>query len=177
MRVREGRAYWFSKVGQVILETFEKGTPCWKAGEKCKWVLEKFNEQSYKPHKSSESSELRCAACGTKASKFLRIDDRLPLDRGLLVVEGAGSERSCFIATAVYETPSSPEIQTLRKFRDKFLLQYFLGKVIMQVYYSISPRLAAFISKSAFAKRIVRGAIVEPMVKIARIYLQKNRME
>ena len=49
--------------------------------------------------------------------------------------------KGCYIATAVYGSYNAPETCTLRRFRDRFLDKFFLGRLFIKTYYSISPRL------------------------------------
>ncbi len=68
----------------------------------------------------------------------------------------AKSSSSCFIATAVYESPFAPEVMWLREWRDQFLLKHLLGRVSVRAYYFISPYFANWISKSELKKRVIR---------------------
>ena len=54
----------------------------------------------------------------------------------------------CFIATAVYECPYAPEVMKLRKFRDRYLLKFSFGRLLVCFYYYISPFIANIIQKS-----------------------------
>ena len=63
---------------------------------------------------------------------------------------------SCFIATAVYESPFAPEVMWLREWRDQFLLKHLLGRASVKVYYIVGPYLAYWISKSELKKRVIR---------------------
>lgn len=51
-------------------------------------------------------------------------------------------KEGCYIATAVYGNYDADEVLILRKFRDKFLRKYFLGRNFIKLYYAISPTLA-----------------------------------
>lgn len=51
-------------------------------------------------------------------------------------------KEGCYIATAVYGNYDADEVLVLRKFRDKFLQKYFLGRNFIKLYYAISPTLA-----------------------------------
>ena len=42
----------------------------------------------------------------------------------------------CFVATAVYGNPDSPEVQALRELRDNVLMSSILGRVVVDFYYS-----------------------------------------
>jgi hypothetical protein len=72
----------------------------------------------------------------------------------------------CFIATAAYGTPLAAEIDALRRFRDRELLDNALGRLFTATYYAVSPPWANAI---AGADRLRAGArrIVEPLVQIA----------
>ncbi len=72
---------------------------------------------------------------------------------------------SCFIATAAYGTPFNEDIDVLRTWRDKFLLNSFGGKIFVKNYYRYSPPIANLISESRIAKKIVRKTL-KPVVKI-----------
>jgi ankyrin repeat protein len=57
------------------------------------------------------------------------------------------STQGCFIATAVYGSPFTPEVVMLKAFRDIILNRYVLGKFIIKNYYKISPNIAKQLSK------------------------------
>lgn len=66
------------------------------------------------------------------------------------------ADKRCYIATAVFGV-SAPETLKLRKWRDDFLKNYYLGRQFINVYYKISPYL---IRKSPhFLKPIARIAL------------------
>jgi len=66
----------------------------------------------------------------------------------------------CFIATAAYGTPMAEEIQTLRDFRDEYLLTNPLGQAFVKLYYRVSPPIAKFITDHPSLKPIARTALV-----------------
>lgn len=53
----------------------------------------------------------------------------------------------CYIATAVYGSYSAPQVYTLRKFRDRVLMEHAWGRTFVKVYYRVGPVLAKSIGK------------------------------
>jgi hypothetical protein len=76
----------------------------------------------------------------------------------------------CFIATAAYGTPMAEEIEILREFRDEYLLTNSLGQGLVEVYYTVSPPIAQFITDHPNLKPIVRAALM-PIVAMCSIVL------
>jgi hypothetical protein len=76
----------------------------------------------------------------------------------------------CFIATAVYSATTAEEIGILRQFRDECLLANTLGQGLVDVYYTVSPPMADFITDHPSLKPIVRAGLV-PVVGMCRIAL------
>lgn len=82
----------------------------------------------------------------------------------------------CFIATAAYGTPMAPEIQTLRDFRDQYLLTNPLGQAFVNLYYCVSPPAADFITDHPSLKPIVRAWLV-PIVAVSAVAITTNGNE
>ena len=74
-------------------------------------------------------------------------------------------EKGCFIATAAYGTPTAEEIDVLRDFRDMVLNQNYIGEILVNTYYDISPPFADFIAEHNILRTIIRVGIVEPIVR------------
>lgn len=51
---------------------------------------------------------------------------------------------SCYIATAVYGSYDCPEVWTLRRFRDYFLWKKWYGRLLVKMYYAVSPKLVKY---------------------------------
>ena len=68
----------------------------------------------------------------------------------------AGSDSSCFIATAAYSTPRHPDLDTFRNFRDEKLLTNAVGKQLVNFYYEISPSIAQYVEKQPAIKSFLR---------------------
>ena len=72
----------------------------------------------------------------------------------------------CFIATAAYGTETAGQLKILRDFRDQVLLKNALGSRFVEVYYKLSPPVAAFIAKSDFLRAVVRDVLIDPVVNL-----------
>ena len=77
--------------------------------------------------------------------------------------EELGLASKCFIATACYGSPDSPEVIELRAFRDEILLASGLGRLLVSFYYWIAPPLAKWIGERSARRRIARDFVVNPM--------------
>jgi outer membrane protein assembly factor BamB len=73
----------------------------------------------------------------------------------------------CFIATAAYGTPMAEEIETLREFRDEYLLTNPVGQVLVDLYYRVSPPVAEFITEHPSLKSVVRAGLVPALAMSA----------
>lgn len=60
----------------------------------------------------------------------------------------------CYIATCVYGSYDCPQVWTLRRFRDYTLATTWYGRLFIQCYYVISPKLVHMFGKSAWFKKI-----------------------
>ena len=69
----------------------------------------------------------------------------------------------CFIATAAYGSILDPHLDSLRYFRDSYLLTNGPGRAIVAFYYKHSPPLADFIADRDWLRAIVR-AVLTPIV-------------
>jgi hypothetical protein len=78
---------------------------------------------------------------------------------------------ACLIATATYGSELSPEVNTLRDFRDTVVLRSYLGSNFMQVfdawYYSFSPQVAREIDSSNAAKQVFKIGLYPTIMSLA----------
>ncbi len=82
----------------------------------------------------------------------------------------------CFIATAAYGSPMAEEVEVLRGFRDEYMLTNPVGRTLAELYYRVSPPMAAFIDDHPGLKPIVRAALT-PAVVISRAAVNPTRVE
>jgi len=73
----------------------------------------------------------------------------------------------CFVATAAYGTPMAHDIRSLRRFRDRHLMNNALGRAFVDSYYRVGPSLADLIRDHEDARRWVRAAL-SPLVALAQ---------
>jgi len=71
-----------------------------------------------------------------------------------------GGGGGCFIATAVYNSPTGSHVKILREFRNHFLLTNSVGKAFVRLYYTYSPPLADFIADHHTLRAVVRWGLL-----------------
>ncbi|MBI5091335.1 MAG: IPT/TIG domain-containing protein [Candidatus Hydrogenedentes bacterium] len=81
---------------------------------------------------------------------------------------GGGGGGPCFIATAAYGTPMAQQIDTLRDFRDAYLLNNAVGSAFVDAYYHVSPAVADVVAKSPVMAAVVRILLV-PVILLAKM--------
>src|SRR5262249_24784051 len=70
-----------------------------------------------------------------------------------------GTLNGCFVATAAFGSPMEPDVELLRRFRDRALSPSPLGQLAVAVYYAQSPPLAAAISTHERLRALARSAL------------------
>jgi len=73
--------------------------------------------------------------------------------------ERRGQSRACFIATAAYGDADAPEVEALRRFRDRKLLTNRPGAAFVQAYYRLSPPIARLIARKPRLRTAVRRTL------------------
>lgn len=86
-------------------------------------------------------------------------------------VVGLLDDKKCFIATAAFGSPMEEHVQTLRKFRNQFLLTNSFGRKFVEVYYKYSPPVANYIAEHE-ALRTAARVILWPVVFAADLAMQ-----
>jgi hypothetical protein len=93
-----------------------------------------------------------------------------------LTVKPAEPVSSCFVATAAYGTPMAEEIGILREFRDEYLLTNWMGTVLVDLYYTVSPPIAESIAGHPALKPIVRAGLA-PAVAMSTVAVNTSLAE
>jgi len=82
----------------------------------------------------------------------------------------AAESGKCFIATAAFGDYDAPEVVLLRTFRDESLCKTAMGRTFVTVYCTLSPPLAAVVSRSGLLRKFVRKALLRPTIFLVRLF-------
>ncbi|OQY92864.1 MAG: hypothetical protein B6D37_13265 [Sphingobacteriales bacterium UTBCD1] len=81
------------------------------------------------------------------------------------VTTGSGGSSSssggggCYIATMAYGSYEHPQVLELRKFRDECLAKTIAGRMFIQTYYFISPKLVELLKNQKIVNTLIRKAL------------------
>lgn len=73
----------------------------------------------------------------------------------------------CFVATAAFGSPMAAEVDTLRRFRDSYLMTNAAGRLAVDAYYAVGPYAADVIRGSELLRAAARGWLA-PYVVVAK---------
>ena len=83
-------------------------------------------------------------------------------------VENEKSSGSCYIATACYGSYDHPDVQVFRRFRDEAMLPKAVGRLLVAVYYKVSPPLAVRLGHVKWLSSVLRRWFLEPLARKLR---------
>ena len=63
------------------------------------------------------------------------------------------TRQGCYIATCVYGSYNCPEVWVLRRFRDNYLDNFFIGRIFIKLYYMASPNLVKLFGNCEWFKK------------------------
>lgn len=94
-----------------------------------------------------------------------------------VVVEAEEEEwEGCFIATAAYGSYLDSHVDTLRDFRDQYLVTNPVGSALVSAYYKLSPPVAEFIDDHPALKPVVRVGLL-PAVAMSEVAVSTTLAE
>jgi hypothetical protein len=85
-----------------------------------------------------------------------------------------GQDKRCFIATAVYGE-NDARTEQLRQFRDSALRPYRAGRVLVALYYGVSPHIATRLDRHPWLRRMARRMLDHVRRRIAPPTHSKER--
>ena len=74
----------------------------------------------------------------------------------------------CFVATAAFGDANHPDVELLRRFRDKVLSQHELGRDFIAIYQRFGPVLAGFVMNRRMLRRASRSVIAAIVAGLRR---------
>lgn len=114
-----------------------------------------------------DASENESPLSALTSAMPVEVDDFFELYKG---AGGAAQGGFCFVATAAYGSPMAGELDTLRTFRDRFLMSSLPGSTFVSFYYAASPAMAAYIAQNETLRAITRG-VLWPIVEAASLFV------
>jgi hypothetical protein len=111
--------------------------------------------------RAGEELHIECLGC-----PFL--DERVLKDSDGDGVPDPCDEKRCFIATAAFGTELSGKIETLRSFRDRYLLNNGPGRAFVAFYNEHSPAIADVIRSEGWLRTAVR-ILLMPLIGLASL--------
>lgn len=133
-----------------------------------------ISPSSTRPTSSNQAllQKMRNSQSKTAASTATQ---RRPTYQATSPPEPVSSKKECFIATAVYGA-EAPETQALRQWRDRSLLPHLTGRVLVSLYYLLSPWFLPIISQKIRIRRIVKAFLDRAVVRITSVKGNKTKM-
>ena len=78
------------------------------------------------------------------------------------------AEDGCFIATAYFGRADCDEVVTLRRFRDTTLRHRVFGRLLIRLYYNLSPFIATLLRESSIIRDLIGRLCISPALRLAR---------
>jgi hypothetical protein len=121
-------------------------------------------------HFTGWSGDVETVASVDSASTTITMDDSYS------IIANFSSGTRCFVTAATYDTPMAADMQTLRDFRDRYLMTNPVGRALVALYYDVSPAMAGFITVHPGLKPAVRVEIA-PVVAMSAVAVKTTSDE
>ena len=119
------------------------------------------------PDHESDYSDEKSLIMGSELSAIMTGIPEAVMPFPLLPDEG------CFIATAAFGYYDAPQVQLLRDFRDRYLLNHSPGRWFVKQYYAYGPKAARYINLHPEWKPAVRVALL-PLIAVAWVLFEAS---
>ncbi len=91
-------------------------------------------------------------------------------------LSGLGSHKSykkkkngCYIATCVYGSYDCPQVWVLRRYRDFYLRERFLGRLFIRLYYTFSPVVIKLFGNTSSFKQLFSRILNKKIEKLTTL--------
>jgi hypothetical protein len=81
--------------------------------------------------------------------------------------------QGCYIATMVYGSYDAPEVKVLRQYRDERLSPYFLGRLLIGIYYLFSPTFVYLFKQNKPVNRCIKFILDAWVARILSGHVRK----
>lgn len=131
--------------------------------------------------KPTVKSVVKCSACGFEIDADRMAEAMglggdaqvmMPISRcprcqstRITIEQRAIKKSPCFVATAVYGSPSHPAVCVLRDWRDQRLAQTYLGRSFTKAYLLIGPHLAGPVGRRPWLQKTTR-VFLEALIRL-----------
>ena len=78
------------------------------------------------------------------------------------------SSEGCYIATMVYGDYDHPKVMVLRQYRDNYLMNSFIGRCFIKIYYYLSPKAVGVLRDKKHINNLIRAILNRLVNKIER---------
>jgi hypothetical protein len=137
----------------------------------CKICGKELNDTDEKTRSNQIVSFFACPSCKRLAPRDGKFCPHCDVQ-----ITPPKQKEGCFIATACFEIYDAPEVIVLRKYRDEVLNQTYIGRILISMYYKISPPIARIISQSDYLKIIIRKNFLQPLISMIEKKSSKHKI-
>ena len=82
--------------------------------------------------------------------------------------EPTSDGKGCYIATAVYKDYNAPEVKILRNYRDSVLINTYIGRLFIKLYYLLSPPAANWLKNKSKLNNLIKKILDKIIGNIKR---------